>query len=73
MGTRLKADNGYVVFVANTKNRDFDLASSGSKEQIEVVTQRPWMRRNIFDQIKIGAFWSLPDSRFSAMCKEGQL
>ncbi|KAL4279525.1 hypothetical protein GQ457_03G012920 [Hibiscus cannabinus] len=24
----------------------FDLASSGSKEQIEVVTQRPWMRRN---------------------------
>ncbi|KAL4297084.1 hypothetical protein GQ457_12G028490 [Hibiscus cannabinus] len=26
-----------------------------------------------FGQIKIGAFWSLPDSRFSAMCKEGQL
>ncbi|KAL4335773.1 hypothetical protein GQ457_07G004710 [Hibiscus cannabinus] len=51
----------------------FDLASSGSKEQIEVVTQRPWMRRNRFGQIKIGAFWSLPDSRFSAMCKEGQL
>ncbi|KAL4323904.1 hypothetical protein GQ457_11G022540 [Hibiscus cannabinus] len=51
----------------------FDLASSGSKEQIEVVTQCPWMRRNTFGQIKIGAFWSLPDSRFSAMCKEGQL
>ncbi|KAL4290559.1 hypothetical protein GQ457_14G017220 [Hibiscus cannabinus] len=44
----------------------FDLASSGSKEQIEVVTQCPWMRRNRFGQIKIGAFWSLPDSRFSA-------
>ncbi|KAL4387698.1 hypothetical protein GQ457_09G020220 [Hibiscus cannabinus] len=51
----------------------FDLASSGSKEQIKVVTQCPWMRRNRFGQIKIGAFWSLPDSRFSAMCKEGQL
>ncbi|KAL4284433.1 hypothetical protein GQ457_16G021180 [Hibiscus cannabinus] len=51
----------------------FDLASSGSKEQIEVVTQCPWMRRNRFGQIKIGAFWSLPNSRFSAMCNEGQL
>ncbi|KAL4281436.1 hypothetical protein GQ457_03G018750 [Hibiscus cannabinus] len=54
----------------------FDLASSGSKEQIEVVTQRPWIKFVItlqFGQIKIGAFWSLPDSRFSAMCKEGQL
>ncbi|KAL4354788.1 hypothetical protein GQ457_06G011570 [Hibiscus cannabinus] len=26
-----------------------------------------------FGHIKIGAFWSLPDSRFSVMCKEGQL
>ncbi|KAL4346479.1 hypothetical protein GQ457_17G012440 [Hibiscus cannabinus] len=54
----------------------FDLASSGSKEQIEVVTQRPWIKFVIalqFGQIKIGAFWSLPDSRFSTMCKEGQL